>query len=553
MVEVGILPNNGHRFQFAAWSERRYANNVNWEFRLKVRIEGIPVHCWAEELAAKALGKTCTAVHYLEETTRRRSALEVQLTVTEPDRGHPHHDEPVDIKRGQVYILRNHLEVVEDLTFLQEPGRIGGPANRKARRVFDWDYAVPDTKGEHLHGRRAGHDRGRDMRPRRDDDDYDGRRNHGNRHHRSLSAWARNSRCRGGAEDCISSNRWRGRGESPPQRNRPSGGAYQAPAQVWKVKEHKKEKAKRVSFADPIATELKPPKRSITDDSIMLTKGTSSSPIQIDDTDPVVADCVMLNSSYTVANSTTLSSNKEKEGGQDGHTTNNSFTSEQINFCDTRVTEPVTMPHVVNSDNTSAEMAEPEGMQGKDASSDYCGITPSEETSPPNITPNATDSSAFEVTANCACTDTATTPNTTPISSTEQEAGKDALADLGMVLGHLQDILTTAEFNQTWRQPTYQTTKFPLNAKAITNSGKGMIEIAKDLLIKKLGDLAGTDNTGANKPPIPDEFDLYAQHFARPVEKATMDAIQDLIEHGALIQKKCDNQGEAAAAPGLVA
>jgi hypothetical protein len=132
----------------------------------------------------------------------------------------------------------------------------------------------------------------------------------------------------------------------------------------------------------------------------------------------------MLNSSYTVANSTTLSSNKEKEGGQDGHTANNSFTSEQFIFCDTRVTEPVTMPHVVNYDNASAEMAEPEGMQGKAASSDYYGIIPSEETTPPNITPNATDSSAFEVTVNCTCTDTATMPNTTPISSTEQEAGK---------------------------------------------------------------------------------------------------------------------------------
>ena len=92
-----------------------------------------------------------------------------------------------------------------------------------------------------------------------------------------------------------------------------------------------------------------------------------------------------------------------------------------------------------------------------------------------------------------------------------------------------------------------------LAQKAIANSGKGTIEIAQDLLIKKLGDLAGTDNTGANKPPLPDKFDLYAQHFARPIEKTMMDAIQDLIEHGALIQKKSGNQGEAAVAPGLVA
>jgi hypothetical protein len=287
-LDVGVLPDNGRRFQFAPWSELRHANTVSWEFRVKVRIEGVPVHCWAEEVAAKALGRSC-AVHYLEETTRRRQRTrsfdlwawccdpcdiptEVQLTVTEPDRGHPHHDEPVDLKRSQVYNLRNHLEVVEDLTFLQNPGRLGGPSNRKARRVFDWDYGVPDTKGERVHGRR-GQERGRDMRPRRDDD-YDDRGARGSRRHRSHSAWARSSRCRGGAEDCISSNRWRGRGESPPRRGRPSGGAVQTTTKVWKVKEDKqKKKIKKVSFADPIATVLKAPTSTIPDDSIMLIKG----------------------------------------------------------------------------------------------------------------------------------------------------------------------------------------------------------------------------------------------------------------------------------------
>lgn len=67
--------------------------------------------------------------------TPATSPREVVLTVTEPDRGHPHHDEPSDVKRGQVYVLRNHIEVVEDLSFLREPGRID--STRKARRVFD--------------------------------------------------------------------------------------------------------------------------------------------------------------------------------------------------------------------------------------------------------------------------------------------------------------------------------------------------------------------------------------------------------------------------------
>ena len=126
-------------------------------FRVKVHIEGIPVHCWAEDVAAQTLRKSCT-VHYLEEKTRRRERTrtfdlwawccdpcdiptEVWLTVAEPDRelpptamAPPHYNDSVDLKRGQVYVLRNHLEVVEDLSFLQDRGRVGGPTNCKARR-----------------------------------------------------------------------------------------------------------------------------------------------------------------------------------------------------------------------------------------------------------------------------------------------------------------------------------------------------------------------------------------------------------------------------------
>nr|ACF87256.1 unknown [Zea mays] len=54
---------------------------------------------------------------------------EVYLTVTEPDRELPptniplplagaQHDEPTDPKKGHVYNLRNHIEVVEDLSFI---------------------------------------------------------------------------------------------------------------------------------------------------------------------------------------------------------------------------------------------------------------------------------------------------------------------------------------------------------------------------------------------------------------------------------------------------
>jgi hypothetical protein len=56
ILDMGVVPHGGREFHFDAWSERHYANNTSWEFRVKVCIEGIPVHCWAEDVAAKVKG-----------------------------------------------------------------------------------------------------------------------------------------------------------------------------------------------------------------------------------------------------------------------------------------------------------------------------------------------------------------------------------------------------------------------------------------------------------------------------------------------------------------
>jgi hypothetical protein len=126
LLDHRVISNGGRDFHFDAWSERHYANNTSWEYRVKVRIEGILVHCWAVDVAARALGDSCAA-HFLEERTRRREhtrsfdlwawckdpndiPTEVWLTVTEPDRelpptttsiqiplAPPHHDDPVDL------------------------------------------------------------------------------------------------------------------------------------------------------------------------------------------------------------------------------------------------------------------------------------------------------------------------------------------------------------------------------------------------------------------------------------------------------------------------
>jgi hypothetical protein len=269
----------GRIFHFGDWSEDSYARKTNLEFRVKVRVEGIPVHCWGEEVASKALGKSC-AIHYVQERTRRRERTrsfdlwawcsdpcdipkEVQLTVLEPDRELPpvstplplsgaHHDEPSDLKTGHVYTLRNHIEVVEDLSFLHGRGSRGAP-NRKQRREFVWNYGAPDSLGE-KRGRTETF-RGRETVRRdwgHDDDEGDFQRDRrsGNRRHRSLSGWARSSRCRGGMDDCYSSND-KHRHSTPFRRH---GLGMSPPTRCWVPKR----KGKTVSFADPVVSAVWP-------------------------------------------------------------------------------------------------------------------------------------------------------------------------------------------------------------------------------------------------------------------------------------------------------
>jgi hypothetical protein len=269
----------GRIFHFGDWSEDSYARKTNFEFRVKVRVEGIPVHCWGDEVASKALGKSC-AIHYVQERTRRRERTrsfdlwawcsdpcdipkEVMLSVLEPDRELPpvisplplvgaQHDAPADLKPGHVYTLRNHIEVVEDLSFLRGRGARGGPPNRKQRREFVWSYGAPDSMGEKRE--RTDDFRGRET-VRRDwdhDDDYgDFQRNRrsGNRRHRSLSGWARSSRCRGGMDDCYSSND-KHRRSTPSRRH----GWGMTSSSRWVPKA----KVRAVSFADPIVTAVWP-------------------------------------------------------------------------------------------------------------------------------------------------------------------------------------------------------------------------------------------------------------------------------------------------------
>jgi hypothetical protein len=198
-----VVRNRGRVFNFERWTERRGATESKLEFRVRLRIEGVPVHAWSEEVAARVIGPTC-AIHYVEGYTRRRDRTRtydlwawssnpskipkrVMLTISDPDRDEYEHNDdsaqyhdspPRGRKRGDVFRLHVHLDVVEDLSFHGgsfhggHGGRDDHP-NRKPRREFLWSYGKPDALGERRSGQ--GHDNraDREYRPRRDRDDYD--------------------------------------------------------------------------------------------------------------------------------------------------------------------------------------------------------------------------------------------------------------------------------------------------------------------------------------------------------------------------------------------
>jgi hypothetical protein len=87
-----------------------------------------------------------------------------------------------------------------------------------------------------------------------------------------------------------------------------------------------------------------------------------------------------------------------------------------------------------------------------------------------------------------------------------------------------------------------------LRKKAELNEGRDTIQVAQDLLIKKLGDLAGEE---INQDEA--DFDFFARHFERPIDKTKMEAIQMLIEHGNRKTKKSTNSKRMAARVGLEA
>lgn len=263
----------GRVFNFEPRTERRGATESMMEFRVRLRIEGLPVHAWSEEVLAKIV-PNCT-VHFIESHSRRQDRTrtydlwawcanpskipkKVLLTIVDPDReqdkGELHQNLLRGYKGAYDYKLHIHLDVVEDLSF---NGGSGGDGNRKPWREFLWNYGTPDSQGERRRGQ--GHDDryGHDYRPRRDDhDDHDDNFNRGVRCQRSQSSWGRMTRCRGGVDDCYSTNRRRGGNRGYSGRTRaltpPNGEGGHTRKGGQKTTWRKKHTGKKVTFVDPL-------------------------------------------------------------------------------------------------------------------------------------------------------------------------------------------------------------------------------------------------------------------------------------------------------------
>lgn len=100
--------------------------------------------------------------------------------------------------------------------------------------------------------------------------------------------------------------------------------------------------------------------------------------------------------------------------------------------------------------------------------------------------------------------------------------------------------------NQREAEYSTQRKSTRLAKKAEVNVGKDAEQVAHDLLIRKLGELAGDESN----PDEPD-YEFYAQHFERPIELSKMQAIKTLIEQGNKRMQKSNIRGTMAAEVGL--
>jgi hypothetical protein len=189
------------------------------------------------------------------------------------------------------------------------------------------------------------------------------------------------------------------------------------------IKEHKQEKkAKKVSFADPIATELKAPKTAIPDDSIMFIKGTFSTSSHLNETVPSVATCPTMDTSTLVACNFTPNIDTES--------------------CVTtsRIVVPAPLPHVTMTEPISADISTGEGTALEQCMVPGNNI-PSENVSGAEI--NLQGTAAEQPTNNAMYVSLAAVPDKDMDELRREQPDASKEKNMELLLDHLQEFLVS--------------------------------------------------------------------------------------------------------------
>ncbi|KAF0906588.1 hypothetical protein E2562_012041 [Oryza meyeriana var. granulata] len=70
--EPRLVTGAGREFHFGPWTERLHSEEDVFRFRVRLCIEGVPMHARTQEVAAKIVGRRC-AIQYVEEYSQRRN------------------------------------------------------------------------------------------------------------------------------------------------------------------------------------------------------------------------------------------------------------------------------------------------------------------------------------------------------------------------------------------------------------------------------------------------------------------------------------------------
>lgn len=161
----GRLVEGPFDFRFRLWNVDLHGDRRLLPFHVKISLEGLPLHAWFEEVAAKVVGDAC-AIHHVDRATRRREDLRafvcwtfcqdpnsipqvVYLTLVrragqQTPEAQVRFSRPRGMQRGHVYRIFIHTDSVEDLSFYHYPAHELMAEGSIQMRRFSWQFGLMD-------------------------------------------------------------------------------------------------------------------------------------------------------------------------------------------------------------------------------------------------------------------------------------------------------------------------------------------------------------------------------------------------------------------------